>query len=96
MNDPWNRDLIIALTLPPLLSRADFVAKYLPQYVRDYEPPRGIILRPDGRPTRSTKGSVRAQVTKRDNRINEAYARYCAMHEACKPRESGLDTPAQT
>jgi hypothetical protein len=68
----------------PLLTRDEFVAKYLPQYTRAYNPPVGIRAHIDKngkyRVPMSTRGSIQAQVTKRNNRIDSEYAEYCAMH----------------
>lgn len=80
---PWIRDFL-ALEPPAQLSRADFVARYLPRYARDYTPPTGIRLRPDGRPTRTTRGNIQAQVTKRDHRIDEAFAAYLSDYAAAE------------
>lgn len=68
--------------IPALLSREAFVQTYMPKYAGTYRPPSGIRLRPDGHPMMTTRGSVQAQLTKRDNRINAAYAAYCADHAA--------------
>ena len=78
MQTPWIADLMLA-AVPVKLDRAGFVARYLPQYVREYEAPRGIRLRSDGRPTRTLPGNVKAQVTKREARISEAFAHYELM-----------------
>jgi hypothetical protein len=71
---------------PPLLSRADFVARYFPQYVKDYRPPPGIkmVKGASGRlhVQMTTAGSVKAQVTRRSNRIDSAYVDYCATWKA--------------
>lgn len=76
-NTPWIKDLVCALN-PVQLDRAAFVALYFPRYVDAYRPPSGIILRPDGRPTRTTPGNVKAQQTKRENRVDAAFASYQA------------------
>ena len=72
----WLNDLIVPLQKPPMLSRDEFVGRYMPQYVRPYEPPSGIRLTHSGRPMMSTKASNQAQVTKRENRIDAAYQEY--------------------
>lgn len=82
MNASWTRDLVIEIN-PTRLTREQFVAKYLPQYVREYSPPTGLRLNARGRVMMSSRGSVRAQVTKREHRIDEAYNDYLKMFEAC-------------
>lgn len=79
---PWLRDFLRTLGTPAKLDRAAFVALYFPQYVEAYRPDYRIRLRSDGRPTRTTPGNVKAQQTKRDKRIDEAFARYARDYEA--------------
>lgn len=83
MNAPWLSDFY-SVPIPPLLSREAFVSKYLPQYAGNYNGPRrapgGIKLNKSGRVVMSTPGSFKAQVSKRENRIAEAYSRYCRHH----------------
>lgn len=66
------------------MEREEFVKKYFPQYVQDYRPPTGIRLVKSAsggmHVQMSTKGSIQSQVTKRNNRINEAYERYKSDH----------------
>jgi hypothetical protein len=78
---PW-LSTFYAHPIPELMSREAFVARFMPQYVRDYQPPMGIRLNDKGRPMMSTKGSVQSQITKRNNRIDEAYSAYCQDHAA--------------
>lgn len=78
------RDLM-ALPKPPLLTREQFVARYMPQYVKAYTPNYRIrTYVKDGRVRipRVTQGGVKAQVTKRNNRIDSAYADYVTLWNA--------------
>ena len=81
---PWLSDLI-GSPLPDRLERSEFVAKYLPQHAREYSPPTGIraYMDKNGKyhvPV-STHGSIGAQITKRNNRIEAAYSVYLAQWE---------------
>lgn len=67
---------------PVKLSRDEFTAKYFPRYVAKYRPDYRIKLNKYGRPTRTTPGSMLAQQTKRDNRVDEGYADYLAIFES--------------
>lgn len=75
------RDLL-AYPIPALLSRDDFVARYMPQYRSPYELPSGLRLRRDGRPVKPTRATHDAQVTKRNNLIEAAYAKYAELHKS--------------
>lgn len=77
----WLSDFY-SIPIPLLLSREDFIAKYMPQYVRDYTAPTGIRLNKLGYPMRSTSGSFKAQVSKREGKIAEAFQAYCQDHAA--------------
>ena len=81
----WIRSFL-AYPIPALLTREQFVAQYMPQYAKDYSPPSGIrmVVGASGVPhvQMSSRGSIQAQVTKRDNRIDENYAAYCSDHAA--------------
>lgn len=78
------RDVCLPLEKPALLTREEFIAKYLPQYVEPYRPPTGIRLA-GSRVIVSTPASIKAQVSKRNNRIDLAYSEYVAYwNEACK------------
>lgn len=79
---PWLSDWYV-FPIPPKLDRDAFVAKYLPQYAKAYSPPAGIraYVNKHGRyiVPQTTKGSIQSQLTKRENKINEAYTLYCAQ-----------------
>lgn len=78
----WITDLVRELN-PTKLSRERFVAKYFPQYVKEWRPDYRIHLRPDGRPTRMpTRGDFKAQTTKRSNIIDREYNQYLAILES--------------
>lgn len=79
---PWFGDWY-APAKPDRLTRPEFVARYLPQYVSEYEPRRGLYLRPSGRPVNSGSGA-RGVVTKRNARIDEAFEAYLADYAACE------------
>lgn len=83
MNFPWINDLL-KIDLPAKLTCEEFVAAYLPQYVNDYRPPEGIRLNAKGRCIMSSAGSVKAQITKRSTRINNAYALYLRHYDEAK------------
>lgn len=80
-SEQWLSDIVIAIPLAPLLTREEFVQKYMPQYAREYEPPRGLRTYTHKKTGRivvpqSTRGSINAQVSKRNNRIDDNYKRY--------------------
>jgi hypothetical protein len=79
---PWLSDMMRATTVPAQLDRAAFVATYFPQYVDVYRLDYRIRLRPDGRATHATPGTAKAQQTKRDTRIDAAFAAYCSDRSA--------------
>ena len=81
---PWLNDFFRTES-PPLLHREAFVTRYFPRYVRPYELPTGIRLRPDGRPTRGGKANRNAQQTKRDNIIDTAFEAYQTDYRAAFP-----------
>lgn len=80
MNTPWMKELVMDADRPGYVphTRETFVARYFPRYVEAYRPPTGIRLRSDGRSTRTTPGNVKAQHTKRDKIIDDAFASYNA------------------
>lgn len=84
----WMDDLMRPLEVPALLTREGFIAKYFPQYAKSYEPPKGIRLaKPKkdekiGKPITSTKGSIQAQQTRRNHRIDAAYSDYISSRNA--------------
>lgn len=84
VENSWFLDFLRAdpVNPAPALSREDFIARFMPKYARPYEAPRGIRLNARGRCIQSTRGSHQAQVTKRENRISEAYARYLSDYAA--------------
>lgn len=84
-DQPWYRDWVLAdpAKPPARLSRDEFVAEYFPRYVEPYRAPTGIRLRPNGRMMTSSPGSVRAQQTKRHNRVETAYAAYVEGYGSC-------------
>lgn len=88
---PWLRDFY-GYPIPPRLERAEFVAKYLPQYAREYSPPTGIRAYMDKNGKyhvpQSTPGSIGAQLTKRNNRIDAAYALYLAQWQDTWDRDA--------
>lgn len=84
MNTPWITDIIIPLN-PVRLNREQFIAKYFPQYVREWRPDYRIHLRPDGRCKRMpTAGDAKCQQTKRNNRIDAAFENYNRCFDASR------------
>jgi hypothetical protein len=69
------RDLF-AIETPALLSRDEFVLKYMPKYARAYSLPTGIRLHKNGRPKMVCKGTFQTQITKRNNIIDSVYSQY--------------------
>lgn len=75
-------------TIPksPLLTRDQFVSKYMPQYKNEYHPDYRIRTYTNKkgqlRCPKITKGSIQAQITKRNNRIDAEYGNYCMMWNA--------------
>ena len=69
-----------------MLSREEFVARFFPRYREPYRPPSGIrmVRGASGalRVQMSTDASRKGQETKRRNRIDAAYADYCAHYAA--------------
>lgn len=86
MNTDYIRDLIIPLQKPPLLTRGEFVAKYMPQYAGAYRPDYRIRTYVDKhgkiRVPHITKGNIQAQNTKRQQRVSDAYAHYVSMWQS--------------
>lgn len=82
MSQNWYSTEILPLDRP-LLSKEDFVKLYLPQYARDYKSPTGIRMvkgvSGNFHVQMSTPGSHKAQVTKRQNRIDMEYEKYLAV-----------------
>lgn len=93
---PWFRDFF-SIPNPPKLSRAEFVAKYMPKYASDYKPPVGIraYVNKSGRycVPQTTNGSIQSQLTKRQNRIDEAYQLYCSHWDAQNEMDSKNSKP---
>lgn len=88
---PWLKTFY-AYPIPPKLSREEFVRQYLPKYVHEYRSPTGVrmVRGASGKlhAQKSTKASWQAQVSKRERRINEAFAAYCSDHGAAEELDS--------
>ncbi len=86
-SEMWIRDLVVALPKPELMNREQFVAKYMPEYATEYRPDYRIRTYLDKnnrlRIPQTTKGSIQAQVTKRNNRIDAAYEQYKTTWTHC-------------
>ena len=78
---PWFSDFL-ALAKPTKLSRAEFVAKYLPKYAHGYTARTGILMR--GNRVVDTGSGWKGVVTKREKRIDEAFSAYLADYAACE------------
>ncbi len=93
MSKPWYSSEIMPPNRP-MLSKAEFVKLYLPQYVRDYQSPTGIKMVKGAsggfHVQMSTKASHQARVTKRQNRIDAEFAEY----ERSKKAQMELDRQA--
>ena len=87
---PWFSDFL-ALAKPAKLTRAEFVAKYLPKYAHGYTARTGILMR--GNRVVDTGSGWKGVVTKREKRIDEAFAAYLSDYAACESSAHWLEAP---
>lgn len=89
----WLCDVLFPIIKPALLTRQEFVTKYLPKYAQEYRPPIGIRLNARGRPMMSSRGSINAQVTKRERVIDECFVAYLSDYKAAVDFDARCSAP---